>query len=56
MTCYNILCASFKQSSLSCVPVSDNLATTLSVPIKFGSLPFVGGKKIIKEDDMDVDE
>jgi hypothetical protein len=51
------------------MPVSDDLglaaaapskraqkATTLSTPVVFGSLPFVGGKKVNKEEDMDVEE
>lgn len=30
--------------------------TPLSIPVKFGSLPFVGGKRVVKGDIMDVDE
>lgn len=53
--------------SLHGISVSDNLGpvtsdgqaqkvTSLSVPVKLGSLPFVGGKRVVKEDVMDVDE
>ncbi|KAG9550336.1 hypothetical protein KCU71_g10291, partial [Aureobasidium melanogenum] len=48
--------SSLSAPSLGSMLVFDNLSTTLSVPIQIGSLPFVGGKKIIKGDDMDVDE
>ncbi|KAH0380123.1 hypothetical protein KCU92_g7780, partial [Aureobasidium melanogenum] len=48
--------SSLSAPSLGSMLVFDNLTTTLSVPIQIGSLPFVGGKKIIKGDDMDVDE
>lgn len=31
-------------------------ASTLPTPFVFGSLPYVGGKKVNKEDDMDIEE
>ncbi|KAG9761705.1 hypothetical protein KCU73_g2252, partial [Aureobasidium melanogenum] len=48
--------SSLPEPSLRGMPMSDNLSTTLSDPVKSDSLPFVGGRKVVKEYDVDIVE